>query len=240
LFFSINEYFAKLMDEGLIEYLSGFVTPQRINNFSRVLNFRTRYFTVVLEDIYQSHNASAVLRSCDCFGIQDVHIIENRNEYNINPDVTLGSNKWLNIHRHNQKENNTIDTIDELRKNNYRIIATSPHEKKEIEIENFDLTRGKAAFIFGSELKGISDAVKDEADEFLKIPMYGFTESFNISVSAAIVLHDLVTKLHRSEVLWQLTDTEKQEIIFNWLKKTIKHSELLENEYYQTINHRKK
>jgi tRNA (guanosine-2'-O-)-methyltransferase len=228
------------MDEGLIEYLSGFVTPQRINNFSRVLNFRTRYFTVVLEDIYQSHNASAVLRSCDCFGIQDVHIIENRNEYNINPDVTLGSNKWLNIHRHNQKENNTIDTIDELRKNNYRIIATSPHEKKEIEIENFDLTRGKAAFIFGSELKGISDAVKDEADEFLKIPMYGFTESFNISVSAAIVLHDLVTKLHRSEVLWQLTDTEKQEIIFNWLKKTIKHSELLENEYYQTINHRKK
>jgi len=240
LFFNINEYFAKLMDEGLIEYLSGFVTPQRINNFSRVLNFRTRYFTVVLEDIYQSHNASAVLRSCDCFGIQDVHIIENRNEYNINPDVTLGSNKWLNIHRHNQKENNTIDTIDELRKNNYRIIATSPHEKKEIEIENFDLTRGKAAFIFGSELKGISDAVKDEADEFLKIPMYGFTESFNISVSAAIVLHDLVTKLHRSEVLWQLTDTEKQEIIFNWLKKTIKHSELLENEYYQTINHRKK
>lgn len=228
------------MNEGLIEYLSRFVTPQRINNFSRVLNFRTRYFTVVLEDIYQSHNASAVLRSCDCFGIQDVHIIENRNEYNINPDVTLGSNKWLNIHRHNQKENNTIDTIDELRKNNYRIIATSPHEKKEIEIENFDLTRGKAAFIFGSEFKGISGAVKDEADEFLKIPMYGFTESFNISVSAAIVLHDLVTKLHRSEVLWQLTGTEKQEIIFNWLKKTIKHSELLENEYYQTINHREK
>ena len=228
------------MDEGLIEYLSRFVTPERRNNFSRVINFRTRYFTVVLEDIYQSHNASAVLRSCDCFGIQDVHIIENRNDYNINPDVTLGSNKWLTIHRHNQKENNTIDTINDLRKNNYRIIATSPHEKKEIKIENFDLTRGKAAFIFGSELKGISDAVKDEADEFLNIPMYGFTESFNISVSAAIVLHDLVTKLHRSEILWQLTETEKQEIIFNWLKNTIKYPELLEVEYYQTINHRKK
>ncbi len=240
LFFSINDYFTKLMDEGLIEYLSRFVTLQRINTFSRVLNFRTRYFTVVLEDIYQSHNASAVLRSCDCFGIQDVHIIENHNEYNINPDVTLGSNKWLTIHRHNKEENNTLDVIRHLRKSNYRIIATSPHAEKEVEIEDFDVSEGKAAFIFGNELKGISDVVKENADEFLRIPMYGFTESFNISVSVAIVLHNLVTRLHQSEVLWQLTVPQKKELILNWLKNTIKHPELLQNEYYQTINQRKK
>lgn len=227
------------MDEGLINYLSSFITPERKHTFAKVLAFRTRYLCVVLEDIYQSHNASAVLRTCDCFGIQDIHIIENRNEYNINPDVTLGSNKWLNIYRYNHKDDNTADAINSLKAKGYRIVATTPHQRKEAPLANFDLNKGKAALVFGSELKGISEVVKQHADEFLMIPMFGFTESFNISVSAAIILNELMNKLHRTSVNWMLSQDEKQEILLHWLKKTIKHPELLEQEYYKTISHRK-
>lgn len=223
------------MDKDLIDYLSGFITEQRKENFHQVLNFRTRYITLVLEDIYQSHNASAVLRSSECFGIQDVHIIENRNEYNINPDVTLGSNKWLTICRYNQKENNTEEAITRLRQNGYRIVATTPHHANQVDLDAFDLYPGKCALIFGSELNGISDSVKSLADEFLIVPMFGFTESFNISVSAAIVLYQLTYRLHKSNINWQLKEDEKRELFLDWIKKTIKRPDLLEQEFYRSI-----
>lgn len=228
------------MDEGLISYLSGFITANRIKTFGKVLKNRTKYITVVLEDIYQSHNASAVLRSCDCFGIQDIHIIENQNEYTINPDVTLGANKWLNICRYNRQENNTLPAIQTLKSSGYRIIATTPHKKKHTNLDDLDLKKGKVALIFGSELNGFSEDVFNHADEFLKIPMFGFTESFNISVSAGIVLYHLTSKLHKLDIQWQLNDEEKQEIYLMWLRKTIKHPEMLEKEYFRSISDIKK
>ena len=139
---------------------------------------RTRYLTVVLEDIFQSQNASAVLRTCDCFGIQDVHIIENRNPYEINPDVELGSAKWLNMNRYNKSGHNTLEAFTELRKKGYKIIATSPH-KNDLMIQDLPIEH-KIALVFGSEREGLSDIALQNADAFVKIPMYGFTESFNI------------------------------------------------------------
>ncbi len=209
-----------------IEYLKQFVTGRRWQLFQRVIQYRTRYLTVVLEDIYQPHNASAVLRTCDIFGIQDVHIIENRNKYRINPDVALGSNKWLNLYKYNAKENNTLEAIETLRKQGYRIVATTPH-RDDVELKQFDLGKGKAALFFGSELPGLSDLVLENADEYLKIDMYGFTESFNISVSAAIILHHLINKLHQSDIPWQLSEQEREEILLQWLKKSIKRSDEL-------------
>ena len=209
-----------------IEYLKQFVTERRWQLFQRVIQYRTRYLTVVLEDIYQPHNASAVLRTCDIFGIQDVHIIENRNKYRINPDVALGSNKWLNLYKYNAKENNTLEAIETLRKQGYRIVATTPH-RDDVELKQFDLGKGKAALFFGSELPGLSDLVLENADEYLKIDMYGFTESFNISVSAAIILHHLINKLHQSDIHWQLSEQEREEILLQWLKKSIKRSDEL-------------
>lgn len=224
------------MDEGLINYLSAVITQKRKDTFEQVLKYRTRYFTVVLEDIYQPHNASAVLRSCDCFGIQDVHIIENKNEYHVNPDVTLGSNKWLTIKRYNQKNNNTLQALEHLKTNGYRLVATTPHKNKEVKADVFDVEKGKTALIFGSELNGITRTVMENADEFLQIPMYGFTESFNISVSAAIILQILVKKLHDSNINWHVSGVEKQEIMLQWLRNSIKHPGLLEKEYYQINN----
>lgn len=213
----------------IIEELSGLITRRRRDLFDRVLDFRTRYITVVLEDIYQSHNASAVLRTCECFGIQDVHIIENKNTYNINPDVVLGATKWLNLKKYNRLDYNTTETIKELRDHGYRIIATTVNEKA-VSLHNFNLRAGKCALFFGTELTGLSDAVLEQADEFLKIPIYGFTESFNISVSAAIILSQLTMGLHQSDLSWRLTKAEREEQLFGWLKKSIRGGKSFDTE----------
>ena len=214
------------MNTELIDYLKQFVTDARLELFDEVVKYRTRYVTVVLEDIYQSQNASAVLRTSDCFGLQDVHVIENKNEYQINPDVTLGSSKWLNIIKYNSSKNNTLQAIKTLKDKGYRIVATTPH-RDDVDLEHFDITKGKIALLFGTELNGLSDIAIENADEYLKIPMYGFTESFNISVSAAIILHHLTMKLRNLNIDWQLSDIEKQELKLHWLKQTIKKSSLL-------------
>jgi tRNA (guanosine-2'-O-)-methyltransferase len=216
------------MQKELIEYLATFVTPERLSLFERILENRTSYFTVVLEDIYQSQNASAVLRTCDCFGIQNVNVIENRNEFNVNKEVALGSSKWLTIRKFTEQENNSQEAIKTLKKEGFRIVATSPHINDTL-LDDFDIEKGKAAFVFGSELPGISDTIMNEADEFVKIPMYGFTESFNISVSAAILLHHLTDKLRKNtNISWKLSDNEKEKVKLQWLRNTVKRSELLE------------
>jgi tRNA (guanosine-2'-O-)-methyltransferase len=219
------------MFSNLTEYLESFVTESRLNLFEKVLTYRTNYITVVLEDIYQSQNASAVLRTCDCFGIQNVHVIENRNAFDVNKEVALGSSKWLAINKYNEGDNNSLQAIRSLKDKGYRIVATTPH-KNDRYLQDFDLFMGKTALVFGSELPGISDIVLNEADEFLKIPMYGFTESYNISVSAAIVLHHLSEKLRQKpKEFWQLTPKERNEVKLEWLRNTIKRSELLAKEF---------
>ncbi len=220
------------MKEELIKYLVENITENRNALFDKVIEDRTRYITVVLEDIYQPHNASAVLRSCDCFGVHDVHIIENRNEFTVSQDVALGSSKWLNINKYSGQENNTRDAIRKLKKQGYRIVATTPHTN-DVELYDFDVKKGKAAIVFGTELTGISDIVKEEADEFVRIPMYGFTESFNISVSAALVLQHLAHQIRATNINWQLADDEKTEIKLDWLRSTVKSAPLIEQEFYK-------
>ncbi|MDM8160160.1 RNA methyltransferase [Labilibaculum sp. K2S] len=215
----------KLLQES-IHFLEGFTSEKRIGLLDKNIENRTRYITLVLEDIFQAQNASAVIRSCDCFGVQDLHVIENYNEYHLNPDVVMGASKWMNLHRYNKEERNTLSTITKLKNQGYRIIATSPHSN-DILLPDFDLTKGKAAFFFGTELTGLSDEVMNNADEFVKIPMYGFTESFNISVSAAIVLNHLTTELRQSDIYWQLSEDEKLELKLDWLVRSVRSGDEL-------------
>ncbi|MFB6317372.1 TrmH family RNA methyltransferase [Saccharicrinis sp. FJH54] len=219
-----------MFDPDLIQYLTQFLTDERNAVINRVLAERTRYITVVLEDIFQSQNASAVLRTCDCFGVQDVHIIENYNEYDVNPDVALGSDKWLTMHKYNGRTENTANALKQLKNEGYRIIATTPHTN-DILLEDFNLEEGRFALVFGTEQSGISNTVEEYADAFLRIPMYGFTESYNISVSAAICLHDLVKRLKAGGINWQLTTAESNALKYEWLTKTIKKSDLILERY---------
>jgi tRNA (guanosine-2'-O-)-methyltransferase len=217
-------------DRELIEFLSSFVTAERLARMHDVLEERTRYLTVAVEDIYQPHNASAVLRTCDCFGIQDVHIIENRNQYRLNPGVELGTAQWLTLHRYRETGHNTREALSLLRARGYRIVATTPHTDQ-VALEEFDLRAGPAALVFGNELDGLSETALGEADEHLVIPMYGFVESFNISVSAAIVLHHLTHMVRKSGLDYRLRPQERETILLSWLRSSIGRSQALEREF---------
>ena len=216
--------------EDLINHMSEFVTGERLELFHRVLGERTRYITVLLEDIFQSQNGSAVLRTCDCTGIQDVHIVEERNEYEINPDVSLGSDQWLTLHYYNRGEDNLSDAVAALKKEGYRIVATSPH-KEGTSPESFDLEKGKAALLFGTELNGLTEQALELADEFIQIPMVGFTESYNISVSAAVILYSLRKRLEGSELEWRIGEEERNPILLEWLRRSIKMGEQIEKKF---------
>jgi len=222
--------FAAMIDQKLLEYFEGYLTDKRKQTFKDVLSQRTRHFTVVLEDIYQAHNASAVVRTCDIFGVQDIHAIENKYTNKVSRHVAKGSQKWLNIKRYREDGDNTTACLNHLKKEGYQIIGTTPHNNSCM-LQEFDITK-KSAFVFGVEAEGISDIVKDNADGFLKIPMVGFTESLNISVAAAIILQDVTTKLRESSINWQLTDQEKKVLYFDWVKKTIKNVDKIEEYYF--------
>lgn len=200
-------------------FLEKFLTSDRKEVMRKVLDERTRHFTIAIEDIYHPHNASAVVRTCDAFGIQDVHIIENRNKYRMNPKVALGSGQWVDIIKHNTEEHNSGACVQHLKDKGYKVIATTPHTN-DISLYDLDINE-PVALIFGNEKDGISDVVRDQADGFMRIPMYGFAESFNISVSAAICLSVLTEKLRQTDINWHLTEEEKKLILFDWTKHKV-------------------
>lgn len=203
-----------------ITTLSEFATPERFNLFNEVVKYRTRYYTVVLENIFQSHNASAVLRTCDCLGIQDVHVIEKGNSFKVSEDIALGASRWLNVKSYDSGSY----VIKALKGMGYRIVATSSHNDSCL-LPDFDVEKGPAALLFGTEQDGLSGELMAEADEFVKIPMYGFTESYNISVSAALILYSLTEKIRKTQLPYLLSETERDEIVLSWLMTSVKDSE---------------
>lgn len=219
----------------IIKGLTDVLLPERLDVIEKVLSNRTRYITVAVENLFQPHNASAVLRTCDCFGIQNVNIIEQYNKYRVNGDVAMGADQWLTINKYRSCKNVTINAINNLRAQGYRIVATTPHTN-DVLLPDFDLTKGKVALFFGTELQGLTNDVLDNADEFLRIPMFGFTESFNISVSVAIILSNLVERLHNSNIDWHLSESDHDEVLLNWLLRTVKRSDLIVKRLCKELN----
>jgi len=217
----------------LIEYLKTFVTKKRLELLEEKLELRTKKVTLVLEDIYQSRNISAAMRSADCFGIQDVHIIENRNEFTKDESVSLGANKWINIIKHNKKKNNTIDCIKHLKKSGYQIIATTT-KKPDIFLEEIDVKKNKIAILLGTELTGLSNEAIKLSDKKMKINMYGFTESLNISASAAICCQYLSKNVRETD--WKVNENEKLDIMLGWLRNTVKSSSMIEEKFFYSNN----
>lgn len=220
--------------KALTHYLEGFVSERRLGRLKEVLDERTNHVTVVLEDVYQSHNFSAVLRSADIFGIQSINFIENKNKYKISEDVSMGSTQWLTLNRFQKHENNTKACLSELKAQGYKIVATSLH-KNSVALSELDVTQ-PIALVFGTELTGITKDVEDMADEFVKLPMYGFTESFNISVCAALCMYELSTKIRKEVPNYHLSDQEKEDIFIEWLKASVKKHDLIIKEFEDKYN----
>jgi tRNA (guanosine-2'-O-)-methyltransferase len=214
----------------LVQYLKTFVVDERLELFEKKIRQRTKHITVVLENIFQGRNISASIRSADCFGIQDVHIIENDNIFNDDSEVSMGAEKWITITRHNQQKHNSIDTIKELKAEGYQIIAATPHNT-DCDLFDIDVSKQKVALIFGSEVRGCSDQTLALADKRMKIPMYGFTESFNISVSVSLCLQHLTYKLRKVDSDWKMTKNQQDTVMLQWLRNSIKASVEIEEEY---------
>lgn len=235
------------------EYLAEFMLDNRRERIEKVLAQRTRFLTVVLEDIYHAPNASAVIRSCECFGIQDLHVIENTKRYKPNADVVRGSAKWIDLHRYRgaflvnknatgdswgtkesqpetvalqKEEDNTSECLSKLQEDGFKIVATTLNKENAITPDELPLD-DPLALCFGTEELGVSETVYKFADYKLKIPMYGFTESFNISVAAALCLNTLSTRLRTSQIPWPLSEEEKNALRFNWYRKSVKNANKL-------------
>ncbi len=241
-------------DVVLTQYLSQFLTERRLGLIDRVLESRSHYITCLLEDIYQSQNASAIVRSCECCGLQEIHVAEETNPLHYNPLVLRGADRWIDVIRHPRDERPAIDTSGErpaidtsgerpaidtsgerpalesalsaLRKGGYRIVAATPHAN-DSDVEGFDLEGGPFALVMGNEKRGVSQAVMAVADAFVRIPMFGFTESFNVSVSAGILLSQLAVRLRASDISWQLSDSEKRRLRLEWVKLSLRNPEAL-------------
>lgn len=215
-----------MTDTKYLDYLYGFLTDQRIERFETVLEQRTNHFTIAIEDLFQLHNTSAVMRSCEVFGIQQLNVVEERYGKKINTEIAMGAQKWVDINRFDSMG----ECIKNLKSKGYRIIATTPHEKDCL-MDDFDIST-PAALFFGTERDGLSQEVLDQADGFLKIPMNGFTESLNISVSAAIIIQNLTNRLRKSDIDWHLTEEEILEKKLLWAKHTIKDIKRIEARYF--------
>jgi tRNA (guanosine-2'-O-)-methyltransferase len=189
----------------------------------------------VLENIYQSQNASAVVRTCECLGLQDIHIIETESKYAVNKRVLKGANKWIDLHRYKMRGfNNTEICFRKLRELGYQIVVTDPSPDG-ISLSKIPVDQ-KIALVMGSELRGTSDYALAHADQKIFIPMYGFTESFNISVSAAICLNTLLSHLRERNIQWQLTEEEKDTLRLQWYRKVVRRSELIEREFLLSVD----
>ena len=216
-----------MIDIDYLDYLETILTDNRKERFLEVLQNRTKHFTVAVEDVYQLHNTSAVMRSCEVFGIQELNVIEQRFGKRIDTQIAMGAQKWVDIIRHDS----VTGCINSLREKGYQIIATTPHEQ-DCTLEKFDITKPSALF-FGTEKEGLSEEVMQNADGFLKIPMVGFTESLNISVSAAIIIQDLTNRLRRSDIDWKLTADEILQKRLDWSRNSIRNIKSVETRYYE-------
>ena len=210
-----------------VEYLSEFLLESRIETLNRALDMRTEYITVMTENMFHAQNASAIVRHCEAFGVQNIHTVEELCPFLPTLNIALGTDKWIDINRHAT----TADAVKALREQGYRIIATTPHHKS-CTPETFDVAKGKFALVFGTEKTGVSEEILAEADEYLQIPMCGMVDSLNVSASAAILIYMLSQRMRLECEDWRLSEEKRTRILYDWYRYAVRDSEwLLERKY---------
>ena len=222
-------------DRRLLHFLSQYVTSGKKEVIERVLTHRTRFLTVVLEDVYHSQNISAVIRSCDCFGIQDLHVIENKHQYRLNPRVVHGASQWVDVFQYKQGEQGAKECFTTLKQKGYQLVGTVPDQTAQ-PIHDFKIDQ-PTALVFGTEKEGLSDLAKEYCSHLVTLPMFGFTESFNISVSAALSINLLSMELFSSKLPWQLSEDEKESLRLTWFKAIVRNADIMEKEFFKLGKH---
>lgn len=220
------------VDQKVLDAFYNIVSENKQDLYDKIAADRTRYITVVMENLIKDHNASAVLRSCDCFGIQDLHAIEKNVRYEIQRDIAMGSGNWVDLHSHSEGDSPTVTCLKQLKEEGYQIVSTSPHTDMTVREVPLDKP---IALVFGTEVSGISKEVEELSDHLVRIPMYGFTESFNVSVSAALALSRLRERLENSDYDWRLSEEDQVKLKIDWCTKIIRDGEDVEREIRRRI-----
>lgn len=203
-----------------IEYLEDMLEERRVQTLRSTLMNRTSYITVCLENTFYPQNASALVRTCEAFGIQHIHTVQEICSFNPNTHIVRGTDKWVDLHSHRT----TPEALNDLRRKGYRIVATSPHADRDYTPENFNVAAGPFALVFGTELEGISNEVRRQADCFIKIPMQGMVESLNLSASASILLYTLSQRVRKERHDWQMSDIEQLKTLWKWYMESVRDS----------------
>ncbi len=203
-----------------IDYLAEFMLPERRAILESTLSKRTRYITLLAENVYHSQNAAALMRHCEAFGLQDMHIVQSECQFRPNVCIARGTDRWIDKHLYPT----SADALAELKSKGYRIVATTPH-RQSVTPETFDVEASPFVLVFGTEHEGISDEVAAAADDFLQIPMCGMVESLNVSASAAILLYMLSQRVRCDVPQWQMTSDEQQSKLYEWMRRSVKDSD---------------
>ena len=189
------------------------LSEKRDKRFRSVIEGRLQD-VIVLENIHDPHNALAAIRNCDAFGIQTVHFIFEK-EKQFNPEklgkaTSSSANKWVDAVCWEK----TADCLESLKKDGFRIVATIV-DKDAKQLSEADFTRQKTALVFGNEGFGITDTAKHLADDLVYIPMSGFVDSLNLSVTVGVTLYEL--SKHRRGI-FHLSGIEQQRLYDKWMK----------------------
>lgn len=216
-----------------IACLAEFMLAERYATLRRAVSMRTRYMTVLAENMYHGQNAAALIRHCEAFGVQEMHTIESLCRFEPSAAVVRGTDRWVDVRRHRT----TGEAVAALRSAGYRIVATTPH-REDCTPETFDVARGPFALVFGTEHAGISDEIIASADEFLRIPMCGMVESLNVSASAAILIYQLSERVRQSVADWRLAPSDRLDVLGRWMRRSVKDSEeILKRRFGTEDNH---
>ena len=203
-----------------LNYMTQFITDERRDVLQRTLSQRTHYMRIMTENMFHPQNASAIMRHCEAFGIQQIHTVEDRCKFDPSVNIVRGTQKWVDVEHHAT----TKEALAALKEQGYRIVATTPHRCSATP-ESFDVTKGKFALVFGTEHAGISEEVIEAADDFLMIPMCGMVESLNVSASAAILIYMLSERIRQNVDGWQLSESEQLRLITRWTISSVRDFE---------------
>lgn len=201
-------------------YLEQFMTERRKARLREVLSQRTRNLVLVLEDIYDPHNASACIRSSEAMGLQELHVAALRIPFKPNPGVTNGAEKWLDMIHHKSVE----ECVSHLHGRGFTI-AAGVLDEGAIPIQELPFDR-PVALVFGNEHEGLSEEMAAACDHRFYIPMYGFSQSFNISVASALAVHYAVNQ--RVNIFGQNGDLDESDIealYAHWVRLSVNMAE---------------
>ncbi|WP_369826933.1 TrmH family RNA methyltransferase [Geobacillus sp. 46C-IIa] len=216
----VKAFLEQLQQEGLLTEQTRpaweMILPKRLKRMYDVLNERTRYITVLMEAVDDPHNQAAVLRTAEAFGVQDVHIVTGKAPFSPNRLVTRYADQWLTLHRKPDIET----AIGDLKRQGYQVYASYLGEGA-IPLSDLNVSK-PTVLLFGNEHSGVSEEALCLADGTFIIPMYGFVQSFNISVAAALALYDVTERARRQAgKRYYLSLEERKALYEQWMWQTL-------------------